>query len=192
MDPRALLRPGLLDGVTIAVGGGGALGSELAALGATPATLPATCEEQAAGDHARAARRAHGDLDVLVHDLRPQFGSGGDAGLRAALDVAWVTVRAVATAAWIGDGAGPGGKIVLVAPPPDGADPASEGVRGATENLARTLSIEWARHGIRTVALTPGPSTGDGELAALAAYLASPAGDYFSGTRLTLGALANG
>jgi NAD(P)-dependent dehydrogenase (short-subunit alcohol dehydrogenase family) len=67
------------------------------------------------------------------------------------------------------------------------ADPDAEGVRGAVENMARTLSIEWSRHGIRTVAITPGARTTDGELAALAAYLASPAGDYFSGARLALG-----
>lgn len=192
MDPRALLRPGLLDGVTVALGGGGAFGPELAALGATPATLPATLDEASAEEHARAARVAHGALDVLVHDLRPQFGAGGDDGLRAALDVAWVTIRAVANAAWIGEQAGETGKVVLVAPPPREEDPASAGVRGAAENVARTLSIEWARHGIRVVALTPGPATGDGELAALAAYLASPAGDYFSGTRLALGELAAG
>lgn len=192
MDPRALLRPGLLDGVTVALGGGGAFGPELAALGATPATLPVTLDEASAEEHARAARVAHGAPRLLVHDLRPRFGVGGHDGLRATLDVAWVTIRAVANAAWIGDEAAAPGKVVLVAPPPRAEDPASEGVRGAAENLARTLSIEWARHGIRIVALTPGPGTGEGELAALAAYLASPAGDYFSGTRLAPGALAAG
>jgi len=190
MDPRSLLRPGLLDGVTVALGGGGAFGPELAALGATPATLPVTLDEQSAAEHARAARVAHGGVDVLLHDLRPQFGAGGGDGLRAALDSAWVTVRAVANAAWIGEETGPPGKVVLVAPPPADGDPAAAGVRGAAENMARTLSIEWSRFGIRVVALTPGPATGDGELAALAGYLASPAGDYFSGTRLALGELA--
>ncbi|MBB4662720.1 hypothetical protein [Conexibacter arvalis] len=189
MDPRTLLRPGLLDGLTVALGGGGAFGPELAALGATPATLPVTLDDESAAEHARAARVAHGALDVLVHDLRPRFGAGGGEGLRAALDSAWVTVRAVADAAWIGDGAGDPGKVVLVAPPPRAEDPAAAGVRGAAENIARTLSIEWSRYGIRTVALTPGEATGDGELAALVAYLASPAGDYFSGTRLALGEL---
>lgn len=186
MDPRALLRPGLLDGVTVALGGGGPFGPELAGLGATPATLPPTLDEGSAAEHARAARAVHGALDVLLHDLRPQFGAGGAEGLRAALDCGWVTVRAVANAAWIGEGAGPGGKVVLVAPPPRAEDPANAGIRGAAENMARTLSIEWARHGIRVVALTPGSATGDGELAALAAYLASPAGDYFAGTALAL------
>jgi len=121
---------------------------------------------------------------VLVHDLRPAFADG----LRAALDLAWVTVRAAASAAFLPDAAG--GKIALIAPPPDDDRPAVAGVRAAAENLARTLSIEWARHGITTAAITPGIDTAEDELAALVAYLASPAGDYFSGCRLALGELA--
>ncbi|MDW5594403.1 hypothetical protein VSS74_08650 [Conexibacter stalactiti] len=189
MDPTALLRPGLLDGRTIALGGGGPFGPALAELGATPATLPLTLDEDDAASHARAAVTAHGALDALVHDLRPAFGSGGDDGLGATLDGAWVTIRAVANAAWIEPARA--GKVVLVAPPPRGAeDPQADGVRGAAENIARTLSIEWSRFGIRTVAITPGARTTDGELAALAAYLVSPAGDYFSGARLALGEVA--
>jgi branched-chain amino acid aminotransferase len=46
--------------------------------------------------------------------------------------------------------------------------------------MARTLSIEWARLGIRPVAVHPGTATPAGEVAELAAYLASPAGAYFS------------
>jgi citronellol/citronellal dehydrogenase len=79
-----------------------------------------------------------------------------------------------------------GGKIVLLAPPPD-AGPHAEAARDALENLARTLSIEWARHGIRITAITPGTATTAGEVASLVAYLASPAGDYFSGCRFSLG-----
>ena len=56
------------------------------------------------------------------------------------------------------------------------------------ENLARTLSIEWARYGIRTAALLPGDATDPGEVAELAAFLASRAGDYYSGCRFDLGA----
>ena len=54
------------------------------------------------------------------------------------------------------------------------------------ENLARTLSIEWARHGITTVAVAPGEDTSAAELAALACYLLSPAGAYFSGCLMDL------
>lgn len=188
MDATALLRPGLITGTVVALGGGSALGAPLAALGATTAELPATQDEDEAGEHARAALAAHGALDVLVHDLRPAFGSGGHPALRAALDGAWVTIRAIATTAFIPEAHG--GKVVLVAPPPNPGDAAAAGVRAGAENLARALSIEWARHGIRTVAITPGAPTGDTQLAALAAYLASPAGDYFSGCRLALGEVA--
>lgn len=178
MDATALLRPGLLDGRVVALGGGDALGAPLAALGATTRALPFVLDEDAMAAAADPATHA------LVHDLRPAFTDG----LRATLDLAWITVRAVANATFIPEVRG--GKVVVIAPPPDDADPAAAGVRAAAENLARTLSIEWARHGITTVAITPGPETTDAQLAALAAYLVSPAGDYFSGTRLALGEVA--
>jgi NAD(P)-dependent dehydrogenase (short-subunit alcohol dehydrogenase family) len=188
MDATALLRPGLLDGRVVALGGGGshdALAEPLAALGAATPRLPATLDEDAM---AAAVDPATG---VLLHDLRPAFAAGGDDALRAALDLAWVTVRAVADIAFIPDARG--GKIALIAPRADrtgSADPAVHGVRAAGENLARTLSIEWARRGITTVAITPGADSNDAELTALAAFLASPAGDYFSGCRLALGEVA--
>ncbi|HEX7292748.1 MAG TPA: hypothetical protein VF250_16630 [Conexibacter sp.] len=192
MDATALLRPHLLDGVAVALGGGadpkGALGAPLAALGARLAQLPATRDEEAM------AAAVDPATDALVHDLRPAFAAAdGEDPLRAALDLAWVTVRAVANAAFIpGGGAGPrsGGRVTLIAPAPDGGDPAAAGARAAAENLARTLSIEWARHDVVVVAITPGADTSDAQLAALAAYLASPAGGYFSGCRLALGDLA--
>jgi len=180
MDPAALLRPGLLDGVVVALGGGGeTFDAPLTMLGARTAALPATPDEEAMAAAVDPATR------VLLHDLRPAFADG----LRATLDLAWITVRAVANAAYIPDASG--GKIVLIAPAADHTgDPALAGVRAAAENLARTLSIEWARHGIATVAIAPGAGAAEDELAALAAYLASPAGDYYSGTRLDLGASA--
>jgi hypothetical protein len=180
MDATALLRPGLLAGRVIALGGGAALGEPLGALGATLIPLPATCDEE----EAATALAARDPVDVLVHDLRPAF--MGEDRLRAALDTAWVTVRAVAASAFVPDARD--GQVTLIAPPPDAGDPAAAGVRAAAENLARTLSIEWARHGVRTVAVLPAAGTTDAELGALAAYLASPAGDYFSGCALTLGA----
>jgi NAD(P)-dependent dehydrogenase (short-subunit alcohol dehydrogenase family) len=185
MDANALLRPHLLDGRAIALGGGGdgTFGPPLAGLGASVSQLPATLDEEAT------AGAVDPLTDVLVHDLRPAFDrERGDAALRATLDLAWVTVRAVANVAFIP--AGRGGKVTLVAPRPGDADVAAAGVRGAAENLARTLSIEWARHGITTVAIAPGEGTAEEEIAALAAYLASPAGDYWSGCRLSLGELA--
>jgi NAD(P)-dependent dehydrogenase (short-subunit alcohol dehydrogenase family) len=182
MDATALLRPGLLAGRTIALGGGIALDCSLAALGARTVALPVGLDEDALAAH------VDGETNALVHDLRPGFGAGDQDGLSATLDAAWIAVRAVATHAFIPSARG--GRIVLVAPAPDERDPAVAGVRAAAENLARTLSIEWARHGITTVAITLGPATSDAELGALVAYLASPAGDYFSGARLTLGDVA--
>ena len=90
------------------------------------------------------------------------------------------------------DGAGDdrrqaGGKLILVAPPP--CDAGAEAARAGVENLARTLSIEWARYGIRTAALLPGTATAADEVAELAAFLASHAGDYYSGCRFELGAV---
>jgi NAD(P)-dependent dehydrogenase (short-subunit alcohol dehydrogenase family) len=176
MDATTLLRPGLLADVVVALGGGVALGPWLAAPGARTVALPALDDEDAM------AATVPGDADALVHDLRPAFAADG---MAPALDRAWVTIRAVATTAFIAGERG--GKVVLVAPAPDAADPSAQGARAAAENLARTLSIEWARYGIRTVAITPGADTSDAQLGALAAYLASPAGDYFSGCRLALG-----
>lgn len=188
MDATALLRPGLLADRVIALGGGEALGSPLAALGAATPALTATLDEDAAAAGVGELLAAHGAIDVLLHDLRPAFAAASTDGhdpLRAALDGAWIAVRAVANGAFIPDARG--GRVVVVAPPPDGGDPAAAGLRAAAENLARTLSIEWARHAITTVAITPGATTDDAQLAALAAYLASPAGAYFSGCRLALG-----
>jgi hypothetical protein len=76
---------------------------------------------------------------------------------------------------------------VLLGPRPrDGAHAGALGA--ALENTARTLSIEWARHAIRTAAVLPGDATSDDDVAGLIAYLASRAGDYFSGCAFTLGA----
>jgi hypothetical protein len=172
VDAATLLRADLLAGRVVALGGGDALAPPLAALGATTVAPPAADGESAA-------------VDALLHDLRPAFGGGGPERLRGALDEAWVTICAAATTAFIPRQRG--GKVILIAPLPNPEDPACEALRAAAENLARTLSIEWSRYGITTVAIMPGADTTDDELAALAAYLASPAGDYFSGCRLALG-----
>jgi NAD(P)-dependent dehydrogenase (short-subunit alcohol dehydrogenase family) len=116
---------------------------------------------------------ADGEIDVLVWD-------GTGLGGRAALDGAWDVIQPAV--------AGPlaaGGLIVLLAPPP--GDAHAEAARAGLENMARTLSIEWARLGIRPVAVLPGAATAAGEVAELVAFLASPAGAYFSGCRFDLG-----
>ena len=161
----ALLRDGLLSGLAVAVVG--------------------------EGRFAEASRRICGELGasiveeeaaVLVVDA--EGGPAGVDGVHAALDGSWDVVRPAATAMI---DAGRGGKVVLVAPRP--GDPHRAAARSGLENLARTLGIEWARFGIRTVTVLPGVATPEDEVAQLVAYVASPAGDYFSGCAITLGAV---
>jgi citronellol/citronellal dehydrogenase len=107
------------------------------------------------------------------------------------------------------------GKVVSVTLSPHAGMPGmvhSGAARAAVENMMRTLSIEWSRYGIRCVALAPGqigtetfrtkyPSEmvdtmaetiplgrlGEPkEIAWMIAYLASPAGDFVSGTTITI------
>jgi len=77
---------------------------------------------------------------------------------------------------------------VLIAPRPD-AGSFAVAVRDALENLARTLSVEWARYGVGTVAIAPGALTTDEEVAELVSFLVSPAGEYFTGCVFELDAL---
>ena len=91
------------------------------------------------------------------------------AGLRAAADGCFAAARALANAAFIPAGRG---KVVLLAPD-------DRPTAAALENTARTLSIEWARHGI-VITCVHTRARSD----ALVAFLCSPAGDYYSGLRL--------
>jgi NAD(P)-dependent dehydrogenase (short-subunit alcohol dehydrogenase family) len=100
---------------------------------------------------------------------------------RAALDGAWDLVRPAATAMIAGDG----GQVVLLAPTP--GDAHASAARAGLENLARTLSVEWARHAIRPVTILPGATTSPAEVAELVAFLASRAGGYYAGCAFTLG-----
>ena len=181
-----ILRDGLLDGCVIALAEPARpeLAAGLAGLGATVRPLTADPLDEAATE---ASARACGPVDTLVVDAAAAFAATAGApeelvGLRTALDGAWAACRAMAGAAWIGEDRP--GRIVLLAPPHH-AGPHAEAARAALENLARTLSIEWSRYGITPTAITPG-TTGAGDLAQLVAYLASPAGAYFSGARLDL------
>ena len=122
-------------------------------------------------------------LYALVYDAREAFGGGGQEGLRECLERGWVTVRGVATGALIPAGAG---KVVLIAPQADAGSLAAA-ARDALENLARTLSVEWARYGVGTVAIARGASTTDDDLAELVCFLVSPAGEYFTGCVFELG-----
>ena len=190
-DVTTLLRAGLLDGLRVVLAGPGReeLAGALDTLGAEVRPLDADLGDEAAVE-ATAGGIAEGAHAVVI-DAAALFGAAaaGDdelAALRAATDGAWTATRSVANVAWIEPQA-PGGKVVLVAPAPD-AGPHAAAARAALENLARTLSIEWSRYGIRPTAITPGVATTAAEVAALVAYLVSPAGDYFAGCRLDLGA----
>lgn len=121
-------------------------------------------------------------VQALVHDARSTFGSGGEEALQQSIERAWTVTRDVATAALIGSG----GRLLLIAPSAD-AGPYAAAARGALENLARTLSVEWARFGISSTALWPGVETTDEQLAELACFLVSDAGGYFSGCRFEFG-----
>ena len=111
-------------------------------------------------------------------------GAGGHVALRACVDGAWNATRAVVNCAFL-RAEQSRGRVVYIAPPPDAGEHA-DAARAGLENLARTLSIEWARHRVTTVAIAPGSATAADEVAALVAYLASPAGAYFSGCQLDL------
>ena len=124
----------------------------------------------------------------------------------------WNMTHAAATKAFIPQG---GGKVVSVTLSPHNGMPGmvhSGAARAAVENMMRTLSVEWSRFGIRLCAVAPGqfdtevfrtkypaevvatvPDTvplgrlgRPEEMAWLIAFLASPAGDFFSGAVLTI------
>ena len=136
---------------------------------------------------------ALGHIDVLVVDAASAFADagGGMAGLRRAVDDGWNVVRAVVNASWVsegeGGGAASGGKVVFLAPAADAGEHANA-VGAALENAARTLSVEWARFGVRITAVRPREGASDDERAELVAFLASPAGDYFTGCSFYPGA----
>ena len=183
--------PGLLSDRRVAIAGDGGVAAEtrarLIALGAQVDQLPV--DALADDDGAAGWARERAPLHALVIDAGAGFGSGGAEALRATMDTAWRAIRAIATGALIENEIP--GRLLLVAPR-SGAGRHAPAVRAALENLARTLSVEWARYGITAVALWPGPDTADAELAELACFLLSPAGGYFSGCRFELGAVPVG
>ena len=201
-----LLRSGVLDGVAVAVAGpapeagpsslGRAVADMCRALGASTSTLCVAgpdgepLEEAAVEGAVGSIVSELGAVDALVIDAAALFeASGSDtrAGLMGCLDGAWRATRAVANGVYLARGSS--GRVLYLAPRAS-AGAHAEATRAGLENLARTLSIEWSRHTITTVALAPGEDTTAGEVATLAAYLASPAGAYFSGCLLELGGVA--
>ncbi|HEY5044865.1 MAG TPA: SDR family oxidoreductase [Solirubrobacteraceae bacterium] len=215
MVAAELLRPGLLQGVSLLVAGapppadtmpvaeapapaladslGSAVGEECAQLGARVHTCaPDVADEAIVDQTVIAAVAVTGSLDLLVVDGAELFAHGladgrgahpARAALRTCLDAAWNITRAVVNLAFLP--AAQSSRIVYLAPAAAGGEHA-DAARAGLENLGRTLSIEWARHGITLVTIAPGDGTTAGEVAALTAYLASSAGAYFSGCLLDL------
>ena len=131
--------------------------------------------------------------------------------VRLNLEGTWLMTHAVATKAMIPAG---GGKVISVTLSPHHGLPGmahSSAARAAVENMMRVLSIEWSRFDIKLNAIATGHFETDAiqkypepvrrgvaqtvplgrmgrpeEQAWLVAYLASPAGDYYSGCVITL------
>ena len=198
---QPLLGPGVLDGQVLAVAGRtpgpgraaaqacGELGAHVEQLGDEGHRLDLT-DERAVEDALAAIAAPEDALHTVVIDAGSCFAAAGREGadqLRTSIATAWVVARAAAVRVMID--AADGGKLVLIAPAP-GAGAHAQAARAALENLARTLSIEWARYGIRTTTIAPGPAGATAELSSLTAYLASPAGDYFSGCVFALDGVA--
>jgi hypothetical protein len=168
-----VLRRGLLDGHSAVLAGEvpAAVGELLSTLGANVNAFNEP-EEERALQWAQAA--------APVNSVVCSSGAGLDE-----VEQAWTAIRAIGVGALIPASAG---TILLLGPRP-GAALHADAVRAALENLARTLSVEWARYGITTTAIWPGSTTSDEDLATLVAYLCSPAGAYLSGCRFELDGL---
>lgn len=187
-----ILTPDLLAGRRVAVAGGGpvadTIGAQLHAHAATVDVVPPELIDAGADEDAAAAwARERAPWRGLVVCTARAFADGGSAALPASLELTWRAARALATGAMIDAGAP--GRLVFVAPRPD-AGPFAGAARDGLENLARTLSVEWARHQLTAVAIAPGAATTDAEVAQLVGFVVSDAGGYLSGCRLELGAVA--
>ena len=162
----------------------------------------------------------HGRVDALVNNAGGQFMSPAEAispkGFRTVIELnvtgTWLMTHAAATKAFIPQKEG---KVVSVTISPHNGMPGmvhSGAARAAVDNMMRTLSVEWARFGIRLCAVAAGqfdtetlrtkyppevveavPGTvplgrlgTENEMAWLITYLISPAGDFFPGAVLTL------
>ncbi len=207
-----LLRPGLLEGVSVLLAGAeprrardesftAAVTLACAELGAHVSVCEAICDQELAVEQAaveQAVERALAEsasIELLVVDGDALFAAGAAArqpggesqhaaaALRACLQASWNVTQAVVTRAFLAREQA--GRIVYLAPPAAAGEHAAA-ARAGLENLARTLSVEWARHAITVVTIAPGEASAAGEVAALTGYLASPAGAYFSGCLLDL------
>ena len=168
--------------------------------------------DAALADHGRIdllVNNAGGQFLTPAEDITPK---GFRTVIRLNVEGTWLMTHAVATKAMIPAG---GGKVVNVTISPHNGLPGmvhSSAARAAVENLTRTLSIEWSRFGIKLNSIAAGqfgtetlrtkypqavvehleqtiPAGRLGteeEFAWAIAYLASPAGDFYSGSILTM------
>lgn len=162
----------------------------------------------------------HRRIDLLVNNAGGQFLSPAEEispkGFRTVIELnvqgTWQMTHAAATKAFIPQG---GGKVVSITLSPHNGMPGmvhSGAARAAVENMMRTLSIEWARFGIKLCAIAPGQIETETlrtkypqqlvetmastiplghlglpeQIAWLIAFLASPAGDFASGAVFTI------
>ena len=191
---QSVLAEDVLNGVAVCVAfdDRGSVGQQLGGLGATVTSWAAAPGASEADDEAATAAAGSLDVvDVLVVDAGVRFralGSGAEPvdRLRATIDDTFVVVRAVAAGLWI-EPAIAGGKVVLIAPAPEDGEHAVA-CAAALENMSRTLSVEWARFGVRIVAIAPRAGAETADVAELVGFLASPGGDYYSGCTLRPGA----
>src|SRR5437763_5675125 len=151
---------------------------------------------------------AGGQYMSPAEDISPK---GFRTVVRLNLEGTWLMTHAVATKSMIPQ---QGGKVISVTLSPHHGLPAmahSSAARAAVENLMRVLAIEWARFNIKTTAIASGHFRTDAlkkypqpvqdsvartvplqrlgeaeEQAWLVAFLASPAGDYYSGDVITV------
>jgi citronellol/citronellal dehydrogenase len=177
-------------------------------------------EAEAVDDFIDGILERHGRLDLLVNNAGGQFLSPAEAitpkGFRTVIELnvqgTWQMTHAAATKAFIPQKEG---KILSLTVSPHSGFPGmvhTGAARAAVENMMRTLSVEWARFGIRAVAIAVGQFDTETlrtkypkavvenvagtvplgrlgteeEMAWLIAFLASPAGDFFSGCVLTI------
>jgi citronellol/citronellal dehydrogenase len=153
---------------------------------------------------------AGGQFLTPAEDITPK---GFHTVIRLNVEGTWLMTHEVATRAMIPDARG--GKIINVTLSPHHGQPGmahSAAARAAVENLTRTLSVEWARFRILVNAIAAGQFATDtlltkypeqlvrtvadtiplgrlgraDEIAWLVAFLASPAGDFTSGSVVTV------
>jgi citronellol/citronellal dehydrogenase len=152
---------------------------------------------------------AGGQFLTPAEDITPK---GFRTVIRLNVEGTWLMTHAVATKAMIPAG---GGKVINVTLSPHNGLPGmahSSAARAAVENLTRVLAIEWSRFGIKLNALAAGqfgtetlrtkyPQAvvehleqtiplgrlgTEEEFAWAVTYLASPAGDFYSGSVITI------